>query len=98
MLVGAAVFSALEYEKDQEEKKKYRKIYRRIKDMYNISNIDMKDLTRYLHKMKHVEYALDPWSFPGSVYFSSVTITTIGKFLYPIICVSTYIYMYIHIR
>ena len=79
MLVGAAIFSALEYDKDQEERKKYLQIYRRLQRQYNISKFDMGELTRFLHKRKHVEYALEPWSFAGSVYFTAVTITTIGK-------------------
>eukprot|EP00112_Aurelia_sp_Birch-Aquarium-sp1_P007109 Seg1776.1 transcript_id=Seg1776.1/GoldUCD/mRNA.D3Y31 product="Potassium channel subfamily K member 9" protein_id=Seg1776.1/GoldUCD/D3Y31 len=78
MLVGAAVFSALEYDKDQEERKKYMQIYRRLQREYNISKADMNELAKYLHKRKHVEYALEPWSFAGSVYFTAVTITTIG--------------------
>ena len=78
MLVGAAVFGALEYDQDQLEQKKYREIYRRLQRHYNISTADMSELAKYLHKRKHVEYALEPWSFAGSVYFTAVTITTIG--------------------
>ena len=79
MLVGAAVFGALEYDQDQLERKKYLQIYRRLQRHYNISKADMSELAKYLHKKKHVEYALEPWSFAGSVYFTAVTITTIGK-------------------
>lgn len=78
MLLGAAVFSALEYEKHLDEKKKYREIYHRLKQKYNMTDNDVDDLAKYLHKRRHIEYALDPWSFAGSVYFTSVTITTIG--------------------
>ena len=79
MLLGAAVFSALEYEKHLDEKKKYREIYHRLKQKYNMTDNDVDDLAKYLHKRRHIEYALDPWSFAGSVYFTSVTITTIGR-------------------
>lgn len=48
-------------------------------DKYNMSIDDLEDLANYLHKRRHIEYALDPWSFEGSVNFTSVTITTIGK-------------------
>ena len=81
MLVGAAVFGALEYDTDQIERKKYLEIYRRLQRQYNISKNDMSELARYLHKKKHVEYALEPWSFAGSVYFTAVTITTIGRLI-----------------
>ena len=35
-----------------------------------MSSDDIEDLADYLHKRRHVEWALDPWSFPGSVYFT----------------------------
>lgn len=81
MLLGAAVFSALEYDEHLKQKKKYLDIYRRLMSKYNMSRDDVEDLASYLHKRRQVGYALDPWSFAGSVYFTSVTITTIGKLL-----------------
>lgn len=78
MLLGAAVFSALEYNEHLIQKKKYRDIYKNLQDKYNMSINDVEDLADYLHKRRHVEWSLDPWSFAGSVYFTSVTITTIG--------------------
>ena len=82
MLLGAAVFSALEFDEHIEQKKKYRSIYRRLMTKYNMSSRDVEDLADYLHKRRNVEWALDPWSFAGSVYFTSVTITTIGMYLF----------------
>lgn len=79
MMLGAAVFSALEYEKHIDQKKQYKEIYKRLEKTYNMSKDDVEDLARYLHKRRHIEHALDPWSFAGSFYFTSVTITTIGK-------------------
>ena len=93
MLVGAAVFGALEYDQDQKERKKYDEIYRRLQRQYNISHGDISELAKYLHKRKHVEYALEPWSFAGSVYFTAVTITTIGmrflSFIFMFNCASS---------
>jgi Ion channel. len=79
MLLGAAVFSALEFDEHLRQKKKYIDIYKRLMEKYNMSSIDVEDLARYLHKRRHVEHSLEPWSFAGSVYFTSVTITTIGE-------------------
>ncbi|XP_065671248.1 potassium channel subfamily K member 9 [Hydra vulgaris] len=78
MLLGAAVFSALENETHQEQKKNYFKTYNRIKDTYNMSFQDIEDLAEYIYKRRSINWALEPWSYAGSVYFTSVTITTIG--------------------
>lgn len=78
MLLGAAVFSALEFDEHVYQKKKYLNIYKRLMERYNMSSDDVEELARYLHKRRHVEWSLEPWSFAGSVYFTSVTITTIG--------------------
>lgn len=82
MLLGAAVFSALEFDEHVYQKKKYLNIYKRLMERYNMSSDDVEELARYLHKRRHVEWSLEPWSFAGSVYFTSVTITTIGKHFY----------------
>ena len=78
MLLGAAVFSALENETHQDQKKHYLDTYHRIKHTYNMTLEDIEDLAEYIYKRRSINWALEPWSYAGSVYFTSVTITTIG--------------------
>ena len=79
MLLGAAVFSALEFDEHVIQKTHYNTIYNKLLNKYNMSVEDVEELAKYLHKRRHLNFSLDPWSFAGSVYFTSVTITTIGK-------------------
>ena len=79
MLLGAAVFSALEFDEHIVQKTRYNQIYDRLLTKYNMSVEDVEELADYLHKRRHLNFSLEPWSFAGSVYFTSVTITTIGR-------------------
>lgn len=80
MLLGAAVFSALEEQTHKRQTKEYITKYNELQSKYNMTEKDIDDLITYLHKRRHLNnWALEPWSFAGSVYFTSVTITTIGK-------------------
>lgn len=79
MLLGAVVFSALEEQTHKKQTKEYISKYNELRSKYNMSDKDLDDLIKYLHKRRHLNnWALEPWSFAGSVYFTSATITTIG--------------------
>lgn len=79
LLVGAAIFSALEYDEDQQRRHDL-KLHREIlMQKYNISTADLKVWEQFLLAKANVEANLYQWSFAGSVYFATTVITTIGK-------------------
>lgn len=81
LLVGAAIFSALEFEDDQRRRKDLKHLEKILKQKYNISDIDMVNWRKYLNRKTNQEADLYQWSFAGSVYFATTVITTIGRSL-----------------
>ena len=79
LLVGAAIFSALEFDYDQEMQKSMKKIHKTLVKKYNISEEDVKMWRKYLDNKANIDADLYQWSFAGSVYFATTVITTIGK-------------------
>lgn len=78
LLVGAAVFDALESEFEGEKKRILQAEEETIKDRYNITKEDFETL-RYT-MIKNVPYkAGTQWKFAGAFYFALTVITTIGK-------------------
>ncbi|XP_040288194.1 potassium channel subfamily K member 9 [Bufo bufo] len=77
LLVGAAVFDALEsdYEMREEEKLKAEEI--RLKGKYNISNDDYRQLELVIMQSEPHRAGVQ-WKFAGSFYFAITVITTIG--------------------
>lgn len=78
LLVGAAIFDALESNKEDQLRRQYQQAEESMLRTYNISPneyIELEDIViRYQpHK------AGAQWKFPGAFYFSLTVITTIGK-------------------
>lgn len=79
LLVGAAVFSALEYEEDQNRKLETKKLFRDFQAKYNITAEDFTRWAKLQRYQQNIDTNVEQWSFAGSVYFATTVITTIGK-------------------
>ncbi len=78
LLVGAAVFDALESKKEAMDKAELTKNRTRIQEKYNITEEDMADLNRTITKLVPHKAGVQ-WKFAGSFFFCMTVITTIGK-------------------
>ena len=78
LLIGAAVFDALESEYETEEKRNLTAKERAMKIKYNITDDDYEDMRRNVMLMVPHK-AGTQWKFSGSFYFALTVITTIGK-------------------
>lgn len=78
LLVGAAVFDALESDHEMREEEKLKAEEIRIKGKYNISSEDYRQLELVILQSEPHRAGVQ-WRFAGSFYFAITVITTIGK-------------------
>ncbi|CAL1545930.1 unnamed protein product, partial [Lymnaea stagnalis] len=78
LLVGAAVFDALESEFEESKRKDLELEENEIRDRYNITEPDLERLRKNI--IRSVPYkAGTQWKFAGAFYFALTVITTIGE-------------------
>lgn len=78
LLVGAAVFDALESEYEMEERKSLQEEENNYKEMYNISEEHYLKITKNVIRSQPYKAGIQ-WKFAGAFYFATTVITTIGK-------------------
>ncbi|XP_034401443.1 potassium channel subfamily K member 9 [Cyclopterus lumpus] len=77
LLVGAAVFDALESDYEMLEKEQLEAVEKRLQGKYNISEADYRKLENIIMKAEPHRAGVQ-WKFAGSFYFAITVITTIG--------------------
>ncbi|KAK9958066.1 hypothetical protein ABG768_012247 [Culter alburnus] len=77
LLVGAAVFDALESDFEMREKEQLEAEEKRLQGKYNISEDDYKKLETIIMEAEPHRAGVQ-WKFAGSFYFAITVITTIG--------------------
>ena len=83
LLVGAAVFDALESKSESSRKKILEQKLNELKKKYGLTDDDYRQIERVvLQSQPH--RAGRQWKFAGSFYFAITVITTIGKFSFNI--------------
>lgn len=78
LLVGAAVFDALESDHEMREEEQLKAEETRLKGKYNISNEDYQQLEEIIMQSEPHRAGVQ-WKFAGSFYFAITVITTIGE-------------------
>ena len=78
MLVGAAIFDALESDTEDFLRNKYQLAETSMLHTYNISHNEYIELEDIVIKYQPHKAGAQ-WKFPGAFYFSLTVITTIGK-------------------
>lgn len=89
LLVGAAVFDALESKMEITQKKVLDDRKRELMDKYNLSKVNFDELERVVLQLKPHKAGVQ-WRFAGSFYFAITVITTIGMSDVQISSPSTY--------
>lgn len=79
LLVGAAVFDALESDFEMREKEQLEAEEKRLQGKYNISEDDYRKLETIIMEAEPHRAGVQ-WKFAGSFYFAITVITTIGEF------------------
>jgi hypothetical protein len=78
LLVGAAIFDALESNTEDLLRNKYQAAEANMLLSYNISQLEYVELEDIVIKYQPHKAGAQ-WKFPGAFYFSLTVITTIGK-------------------
>ncbi|KAL8184965.1 UNVERIFIED_CONTAM: Potassium channel subfamily K member 3 [Gekko kuhli] len=78
LLVGAAVFDALESEEETAERKKLEQKQTELKSKYNLSEDNYYELEGVVLQLKPHKAGVQ-WKFAGSFYFAITVITTIDN-------------------
>lgn len=81
LLLGAAIFDALESKHEELEKAQLEDLETNIRMRYNISDADMEKLRNTTIKLLPQKAGVQ-WKFAGSFFFCMTVITTIGKYVY----------------
>lgn len=79
LLIGAAVFDALESEYEVENKRKLLEEEDEILTLYNISDADFQTIRHTVIKSRPYKATKAQWKFGGALYLSLVVVAVIGK-------------------
>uniref|UniRef100_A0A452QR49 Potassium two pore domain channel subfamily K member 3 n=1 Tax=Ursus americanus TaxID=9643 RepID=A0A452QR49_URSAM len=79
LLVGAAVFDALESEPEMIERQRLELRQQELRARYNLSQGGYEELERVVLRLKPHKAGVQ-WRFAGSFYFAITVITTIGNY------------------
>ena len=85
MLIGAEVFSLIEYDREQDDRAKFKDDMMTFRSKYNDS-INMTDFDNILKiyteadKKGFLETKRPRWDFSGAFYFVCTVVSTIGKY------------------
>ena len=87
LLVGAAVFDAIESQFETEEKRMLQEEEKRFKSTYNVTDEAYRNIT--INIIRSVPHKAGiQWKFAGAFYFATTVITTIGRTLLNITSIS----------
>lgn len=81
LLVGAAIFDALESDNEDRQKESLDYVEKLLMRKYNISQEDYRILSTIVIKSVPHKSGIQ-WKFAGAFYFATTVLTTIGKWLY----------------
>lgn len=80
LLIGAAVFDALESDSESSRKKALEQKLNELKNKYGFNEDDYREIERVVVQSEP-HRAGRQWKFAGSFYFALTVITTIGKYI-----------------